>query len=131
MTGNKRFLLDTNIISAWLENDTNSATRIEDAQQIFIPVIVVGEMYYGARFSTKIEYNLKNISKVTSNYTILFVDEFTCIFYSAIKVSLRKKGKPIQENDIWIAAIAQQHKLILVTRDNLFKEIDDLQIEEW
>ena len=69
-------------------------------------------MYYGARFSTKIEYNLKNISKVTSNCTTLLVDELTCIFYSSIKVSLRKKGKPIPENDIWIAAIALQHNLI-------------------
>jgi tRNA(fMet)-specific endonuclease VapC len=130
MTGNK-FLLDTNIISAWLEKDKSIAQKIDNAAQVFIPIIVIGEMHYGAQYSTKVDYNISNISKVISYYTILPIDENACKHYGIIKSSLRKKGKPIPENDIWIAALALQHNLVLITRDNHFKEIENLQIEEW
>jgi tRNA(fMet)-specific endonuclease VapC len=61
----------------------------------------------------------------------LHIDENTAKFYGSIKAALRKKGKPIPENDIWIAAIAQQYDLILITRDNHFSEIDNLNTELW
>jgi len=48
-----------------------------------------------------------------------------------LKASLRRKGKPIPENDIWIAAIAYQHDLTLITRDKHFSEIDELKIIAW
>lgn len=130
MTGNK-YLLDTNIISAWLEKDTTIAQKIEEAAQVFIPVIVLGELHYGARFSTKIDYNLYNISRVISNYVVLLIDEASCNHYGIIKATLRRKGKPIPENDIWIAAIAVQHDLIVATRDAHFNEVDDLTTELW
>lgn len=41
------------------------------------------------------------------------------------------KGRPIPDNDIWIAALADQHQLILVSRDQHFNEVDGLQIEKW
>jgi len=44
---------------------------------------------------------------------------------------LRKKGRPIPENDIWIAAIAFQHDLTLVSRDEHFEEVEDLKLEKW
>jgi len=47
MIGNK-YLLDTNTISAWLEQDTTTPQKIENASQVFIPIIVISEMYYGA-----------------------------------------------------------------------------------
>lgn len=59
------------------------------------------------------------------------VNEATCINYGLIKASLRKKGKPIPENDIWIAAIAMQHSLVVATRDKHFDEVDGLSTEEW
>ena len=105
MIGNK-YLLDTNIISAWLEQDTTIPQKIENASQVFIPIIVIGEMYYGAQFSKKVDYNLSNISRLISNYIIIFIDERSCRYYGVIKASLRRKGKPIPENDIWIAALA-------------------------
>jgi tRNA(fMet)-specific endonuclease VapC len=48
-----------------------------------------------------------------------------------IKASLRRKGKPIPENDIWIAAIALQHDLIGATRNIHFNEVDGLSTERW
>ncbi|MBX2923800.1 MAG: PIN domain-containing protein [Chitinophagaceae bacterium] len=54
MTGNS-FLLDTNIISSWLTGDSAIADKIDQAEAIYIPAIAVGEMYYGAQYSTQIE----------------------------------------------------------------------------
>ena len=62
---------------------------------------------------------------------ILNADENTAQFYGSIVASLYKKGKPIPINDVWIAAIALQHGLTLVTRDKHFSEIEGLIIESW
>jgi len=51
--------------------------------------------------------------------------------YGDIKNQLRAKGRPIPENDIWIAAIAMQYQLTLVARDGHFHEVDGLQVEAW
>ena len=51
--------------------------------------------------------------------------------YGIIKNQLRTRGKPIPENDIWIAAMAKQYQLTLVTRDNHFQHIHGLVIEQW
>ena len=56
---------------------------------------------------------------------------YTAEYYGVIKESLRAKGRPIPENDIWIAASAQRHDLILVTRDEHFAEIADLKLVRW
>ncbi|MXZ01781.1 type II toxin-antitoxin system VapC family toxin [Candidatus Poribacteria bacterium] len=48
-----------------------------------------------------------------------------------IKERLRRRGRPIPNNDIWIAAIALQHDLVLVTRDAHFDEVESLQTERW
>jgi tRNA(fMet)-specific endonuclease VapC len=130
MIGNN-FLLDTNIITAWLKGETTIANKIDKAKEIHIPVIVLGELYYGALYSTKVEKNIKDIKSITQNYSVLQIDEETTIVYGNIKAALRKKGKPIPENDIWIAAIAKRHKLVLITRDKHFNEIEGVVIKNW
>jgi tRNA(fMet)-specific endonuclease VapC len=61
----------------------------------------------------------------------LQIDEATTVAYGNIKTSLRKKGKPVPENDIWIAAIAQRFNLTVVSRDKHFKEIEDIVLKSW
>ncbi len=51
--------------------------------------------------------------------------------YAQIFADLRRKGTPIETNDMWIAAIAQVHDLILVTNDAGFRFVDGLTIEDW
>ncbi len=48
--------------------------------------------------------------------------------YGEIKNLLKEKGKPIPENDIWIAAIAKEHNLVLITKDKHFRLVDDIKI---
>ena len=70
MIGNK-FLLDTNIIAAWLKGETSVADKIDKAKEIHIPIIAVGELYYGALYSTQVAKNIKEIKSITANYGVL------------------------------------------------------------
>jgi tRNA(fMet)-specific endonuclease VapC len=51
--------------------------------------------------------------------------------YGKIKNQLKVKGSPIPENDIWIAALADQYQLLLITRDKHFNNIEAISIETW
>ncbi len=62
---------------------------------------------------------------------MLLIDEETAVVYGSIKASLRKKGKPIPENDIWIASIAKRYHLTVITKDKHFKEIEGLGLKTW
>lgn len=130
MTGNN-IILDTNIVTAWLKGETGIADKIDKAKNIYLPIIVIGELYYGAFHSTKVQKNITDINKLTAAYNLLLVDEAVTATYGRIKTALRKKGKPIPENDIWIAAITLQNNLTLITRDKHFKEIEGIKMKSW
>ncbi|MBC7391451.1 MAG: type II toxin-antitoxin system VapC family toxin [Opitutaceae bacterium] len=131
MNGN-RYLLDSNIIIAFFSNELIVLKKFE--QELFnllIPAISIGELCFGAYNSIKKEENLRIIENFTSALSILEVDSSTAKIYGSIKSVLKQNGTPIPENDIWIAALASQHKLTLVTRDNHFRLIPDLTIKDW
>ncbi len=94
MTGS-RFILDTNIVTAWLKGEPEIAGKIDKAKAIYLPITVIGELYYGAMFSTKIQKNISNINKLTERYSVLLADEEVAVLYGRIKARLRKKGKPV------------------------------------
>jgi tRNA(fMet)-specific endonuclease VapC len=71
------------------------------------------------------------IEEFASSASVLSCDGETARHYGQIKDRLRLKGRPIPENDNWIAASAMQHGLPLATRDDHFKEVDGLRIETW
>lgn len=130
MTGNK-FLLDTNIISALLKGEVGIADKIDTAKKVYIPVIALGELYYGASYSGHPEKNTLDVRKFAKAYNLLLIDEETTVEYGNIKTMLRKQGKPIPENDIWISAIAKRHKLTLITRDKHFKAVISIAVKVW
>lgn len=68
------------------------------------------------------------IESFLAKCTILIPDYKTAEVYGKTKASLAKKGKPIPDNDIWIAVIALQHDLELYTTDAHFREVDALQL---
>ena len=93
--------------------------------------IVLGELYYGARKSARVAANLARIDEFATSSAVLVCDTATAQEYGPIKNILRQKGRPIPENDISIAAIAQQYQLTLVSRDEHFREVDGLSVIRW
>jgi tRNA(fMet)-specific endonuclease VapC len=128
---NGRFLLDTNVIISLFSNDPGTHKRISEVEDVFVPCIVIGELYFGAYKSSRVKENRALISEFALNNVILPCNEDTAILYGEIKNHLREKGLPIPENDIWIAAIARQYSLTLITRDVHFESVDNLKIELW
>lgn len=126
---NGKYLLDTNIVIALFANEIKIIERLKKIENVYIPVIVLGELFFGASKSKKVKKNIERIEVFASNSSILSCDSETAQYYGSIKSSLKIMGKPIPENDIWIAAIAQQHKLILLTRDEHFKFVKEITLE--
>ncbi|HEY9849077.1 MAG TPA: type II toxin-antitoxin system VapC family toxin [Leptolyngbyaceae cyanobacterium] len=96
-----------------------------------MPSIVVGELYYGAYKSGRVAANVARVDEFIPRYTILVCDGVTALLYGQIKNLLRQKGRPIPENDIWIAAMPMQYQLPLVSRDSDFQYVDGLEVEMW
>ncbi len=128
---NGRYLLDTNIVIALFANEPAVTDNLRIAQAVFIPGIVIGELYFGAYRSSRVETNLRRIEEFAQYAHVLSCDIETAQEYGRIKNILREAGRPIPENDIWIAAVASQHDLIVVSRDVHFDEVAGLTIEKW
>lgn len=128
---NGRYLLDTNIIIALFADEMTVKNSLAQADEVFIPSIAVGKLCYGAKKSGRSKENLQRIDELIANSAVLGCDAETSRYYGEIKNKLRLKGRPLPENDIWIAALALQYNLTLVTRDAHFQEIENLQTVAW
>lgn len=126
-----KYLLDTNIIIALFASDTAVKDNLAKADEVFVPSLAVGELYFGARKSERVKENLERIDEFVANSVVLGCDIETARRYGEVKNALRTKGRPIPENDIWIAAIALQRDLTLVTRDAHLSEIENLKVTPW
>ena len=100
-------LLDTNIVIAVLSQEDAALARFQEAaDSLFVSVITLGELRFGAHTSGRVEENLQRVEDFAAESNILPCDEGTSRRYGEVKDGLRRKGRPIPENDIWISATA-------------------------
>jgi tRNA(fMet)-specific endonuclease VapC len=128
---NGRVLVDTKVLIGLFAGDPEIADRLQQQQEVFLCVPVLGELRYGALASVRVEQNLARLDDFARALIVLDCDRVTAAAYAAVKFHLRNKGRPIPENDVWIAALAQQHGLTLATRDSHFQLVDGLPLELW
>lgn len=131
MNLNGKYLLDTNIAIALFAGDPIVQEKVRDADYVAVAPPIIGELCFGAQKSNKVSENLQKIDILVEQSFVFSCDLETAQWYGIIKNQLRRKGTPIPINDIWIAAIAVQHGLVLVTRDSHFDEVESLQTERW
>jgi tRNA(fMet)-specific endonuclease VapC len=131
MPGTGRVLLDTNILIALLAAERPVVERVRAADAVYVPVVALGELHYGARKSGRVAENVERIAAFAKAAAVLVSDAETAARYGDVKAALRALGKPIPENDLWIAAVARQHGLVLVSRDEHFRDVPGLEIERW
>ena len=124
-------LLDSNFIVALFEQDAGAHSALVAADSVFVPSVALGELYYGAQKSGRRAENVARVDRFAAANEVLLPDVESARHYGAIRDDLRRQGRPIPDNDIWIAAIARQHSLTLITRDAHFREIDGLTTEDW
>ena len=123
-----KYLVDTNVIIRLLNSDQRSVELFDMADEIYIPVIVAGELYYGAENSTKKQENTQIFSDFISQYNVVDIELPVTQVYGEIKAQLKSGGFTIPENDLWIAATAKYHQYTLITFDNHFSNINGLQV---
>ena len=131
MNQNGRYLLDTNIAIALFSEEITVQVKVRNAAFVALAPPIIGELLYGAQKSDKVSENLHRINNFVQQNAFFPCDLETAQWYGTIRDQLRRKGRPIPNNDIWIAAIAMHHRLILVTRDLHFNEVESLQTERW
>jgi tRNA(fMet)-specific endonuclease VapC len=125
MTGS---VLDTNIITKMIDGDPAAIAIVNKIDNFYTSVIVAGELYFAAAKSSRREANFAVFKAILSGMTILPIDDSVCLSYADIKLELKKKGTPIPENDIWIAACAYAHGLSVATLDNHFSQIVQITV---
>jgi tRNA(fMet)-specific endonuclease VapC len=124
-------ILDTNALSAFADGDEKLLRAIENEPQLALPTIVLGEYLHGIRQSrlrTSYEAWIKTNLR---SFDLLPVARETAQRYAEIRHELKAAGTPIPMNDLWIAALARDHRLPLVTRDTHFRAVRGLEVLAW
>ncbi|MBU0628378.1 MAG: type II toxin-antitoxin system VapC family toxin [Nanoarchaeota archaeon] len=128
------YLLDTDIIIDFLNNDSSITKEIEKKanQPMFISSLTLCELYRGAFLSTNPEEEQKNIFNLIASTEFLSLDKEACRIFGKNNAYLSKIGKMTQEVDLMISSIAISKELTLVTRNKKhFENIPGLKMEEW
>jgi tRNA(fMet)-specific endonuclease VapC len=125
MTGNN-ILLDINIVIDLFKGDKKIVAYLDEQQTVYIATAALGELYLGAYRSANEQKHLQQIKDFLLRCHVIATDGITAENYGKVKAALLKKGKPIPENDIWIAATAVQYQLPLYTKDGHFNEVEGL-----
>ena len=113
-------IVDTNALSAAADADPAVLAILGRAEQMAIPVIVLGEYRYGIAQSRRRATYESWLTALLRDCLVLDINEPTTQHYAQIVLDLKRLGKPIPTNDLWIAALCRQHSLPLLSRDRHF-----------
>lgn len=124
-------ILDTNALSAFADGEASLARALAGVPQLALPVIVLGEFLYGIAASRhRAAYGQWRETQLPF-FDVLPITAATTEAYADVRTALKRSGKPIRANDAWIAAIALQHRLAVVSRDEHFDVGPGLQRRSW
>lgn len=124
-------ILDTNALSAFVDGDAGVGAILQRAPRAAIPVIVLGEFRYGIAGSRHRARYERWLTTHLAHFDVLDVTGDTAVFFAAMRVALKEARRPIPANDAWIAALALQHRLPLLSRDEHFDAVRGLQRTSW
>ena len=132
------YLLDTNHWSYLQRREAivvNHIQSLPDEATLYMPVVAQAELLAGVELAVseprKQELRTLYIQVITMAADILPITSEVAEQFAHIFANLRRKGRPIDTNDIWIAAIARVHNLVVVTNDEHFQYVEGLQVENW
>ena len=124
-------ILDTNALSAFVDGDLSVGNVLRGQLRAAIPVIVLGEFRYGIAQSKQRSAYETWLEAHLPHFEILPVTDETAVAYADLRVALKRAGRPIPANDAWIAALALQHRLPVLSRDQHFDSVPDLERKTW
>lgn len=127
------YLLDTNICIAFIKGHQSVVDRFEqERKNCTLPVIVVSELYKGAYCSQRVKENLNVLVRFVSPLSVINLDLAAAQEFGLIQSELRQLGRPTNDMDALIAAIARSRSATLVTNNTRdFENIPKLKLEDW
>jgi tRNA(fMet)-specific endonuclease VapC len=122
--------LDTNVYSAFMRGVPAAVDALRSVREIHLPLIVLGELLAGFAAGSRERKNREELSQFIGSprVSVLKPDEKTAQHYADIFSALRRRGTPIPANDLWIASLARQHRLSLLSFDVHFTAIPRLAV---
>lgn len=128
-----KLALDTNAYKALGEGNRQLAEEVRTAEVVGLPMIVLGELWFGFMNGTKLRQNAAVLERflATPRVRVLESDRQTARVFGEIATLLRQSGIAIQQNDIWIAALCKRHGFALATRDQGFRHVLGLEVVEF
>lgn len=123
--------LDTSAAIRFLNEDATVTRKVLALPEITLPMVAVGELLFGAENSTRPLQNLPRYLEFISACRAVPLDRETARIYARTRLALKRKGRPIPMNDVWIAAQCLEHDWVLVTDDADFSYVDGLMLEHW
>ena len=121
-------VIDTNVYAGFRQGVPRVVRILRSAHEIHLPLIVLGELLAGFAAGTRVERNRDELAQFMASPRVhlLNPDEKTAHHYAQVYAALRKIGTPIPTNDLWIAALARQHRLPLFSLDAHFAAVPGL-----
>jgi tRNA(fMet)-specific endonuclease VapC len=124
-------ILDTNALSAFVDGEPKIGAILRSRHRPAIPAVVLSEFRYGLTASRHRKTYEEWLKANLRHFDLLSITEETTIPYAALRAVLKQLGRPIPANDVWIAALAMQHRLPILSRDGHFDYLDDVQRITW
>jgi tRNA(fMet)-specific endonuclease VapC len=120
--------LDTNAYSDFMRGDASRVHIVRTAVRLYLPLIVLAELRAGFAAGNQESTNAANLQRFLNSprVSVLLPDEQTTHHYAQLFLQLRRKSVAIPTNDLWIAALAVQHHLVLCTSDAHFQHLPQL-----
>jgi tRNA(fMet)-specific endonuclease VapC len=128
--GVKKVLIDTNAYSALLSGDGRVLDALAGAEQVGMSVFVLGELYSGFKGGSREKENKARLAAFSNRPTVMRLDatDETAQVFGEVKHHLRTTGTPLPINDVWIAAHALEHGMVLITYDTHFVKVPGLRL---
>jgi len=127
----KGYTLDTNILSALIREEKGVTEKAEQTQGVNVTAIAAGELLFGAYKKKASPALLKKVQNLLRRLPVYNLTLWSPDIWGEQKAILQSRGITIPDNDLWIAAIALEHNLTVVTRDAHFNHIEGLTVERW
>ena len=124
-------ILDTNAISALLEDDEALHARIAAEPTLYLPVIAIGEFRFGLLGSRLREPLSEKLNALIRRSAVFDVTDATTQHYAELRQALKAAGTPIPANDLWIAALARQHSQSILSQDAHFDHVPGIERIAW
>lgn len=123
--------LDTSVAIRFLNGDAAIVSRVLALPEVVLPMVAVGELLFGSQNSTRPLQNLPRYLEFIEACVVVPLGRETAEVYAQTRLALKRKGRPIPMNDVWIAAQCLEHGWVLVTDDTDFDWVDGLVLEHW